>query len=569
MGTDWRRNFVFRIPVRCSEVWSSPAVISALTDILSFLSEDEYRFEFVTHQNAPSLHPYLDLGEPSSEHGFRPDEVVLFSGGLDSFAGSVELLLREGKNVALVSHQSSTMVASRQTMLVDALRQRTRPRQLFHVPVVINKNHERGCEFTQRTRSFLFAALGAVVAALFGRNRILFFENGIVSLNFPTAEHVLGARATRTTHPRVIEGFSRLFSTLLCDTIAVENPFFWKTKSEVVQVIADLGCADLIDETFSCTRVRKATQIGKHCGVCSQCIDRRFGILGAGLEGHEAADRYDTDLFTGARNPGPDLTMAETYVLTANRMAAMSETAFLASYGQTFRVLRHLPGSPDENAKRIYELHKRHAQSVGCAVDTAITVHASALRTQGLPPTCLLSMVVAQSAGEQEYKDPTELELKPSEQAAADHTRYLQRPIVFAIDEERQAARFHGGVVVTGANYRLLKALADQFRSDLEKGVAKQNYAYLNKERLTKVLNITEHSLRQRVSRCRKDITGGFLEKIGCFIADNDVIENQGWRGYRLNPSLLLVTPAQLEPEASAPRPVTVSAELVTTLPTN
>ena len=559
IGADWRRNFAFRIPVRQPDIWSSTPVVEALTDTLGFLSEDEYRFKFVPYSNPPSIQPYLELCEPSSARGFQPDEVVLFSGGLDLFAGAVEQLIGDGRNVALVSHQSSTMVASRQTGLVDALRQRTRTCQLFHVPVVVNKNHERGCEYTQRTRSFLFAALGAVVAALFGRNRILFFENGIVSLNFPTVEHVLGARATRTTHPRVLEGFSRLFSNILNNTIAVENPYFWKTKSEVVRVIADHGCAELIGETFSCTRVRTATRIGKHCGVCSQCVDRRFGILGAGLEEREPPDRYHVDLFTGNRKPGPELTMAETYVLAANKLAGMSEMAFLANYGQTFRVLRHLPGTPDENAKRIYELHKRHADTVCNVVDRAIQGHASGLRQQALPDTCLLSLVISRFSADRAHKDLAELEAKPSEQAAADESRYVKRPIIFTIDDDRQAARFLGGVSITGANYELIKALADQFRSDLAKLNDKQDYEYLKKERLMKTLGIAEHTLRQRVLRCRKALATGFREATGCMLGDDDVIQNQGWRGYRLNPSLYLVAPAQLPPATEPARPVTGS----------
>jgi 7-cyano-7-deazaguanine synthase in queuosine biosynthesis len=566
MGADWRRNFAFRIPVRQPAIWSSAPVVDALTDTLSFLSEDEYRFEFVPYSNPPSIQPYLEFGEPSSARGFRPDEIVLFSGGLDSFAGAVEQLIGEGRSVALVSHQSSTMVASRQTTLVDALRQRTRACQLFHVPVVVNKNHERGCEYTQRSRSFLFAALGAVVAALFGRKRILFFENGIVSLNFPTAEHVLGARATRTTHPRVLEGFSRLFSNILDDTIAVENPYFWKTKSEVVRMIADHGCTELIGETFSCTRVRTATRIGRHCGVCSQCVDRRFGILGAGLEEHEPPDRYHVDLFTGNRKPGPELTMAETYVLSANKLAGMSEMAFLATYGQTFRVLRHLPGTPDENARRIYELHRRHAVTVCSVVDRAIQAHASGLRQQALPDTCLLSLVISRFAADRGHKDLAELEAKPSEQAAADETRYVNRPIIFTIDDERQAARFLGGVSITGANYELIKALADQFRSDLETGVDKLSFEYLKKERLMKMLGVTEHTLRQRVRRCRKALAAGFRGKVGCELDDEDVIQTWDWRGYRLNPSLFLVVPGQLPPETQPARPVTVLPGNVTTL---
>ena len=544
MGADWRRHFTFRIPVRRPDLWTSAPVLAALTETLGFLSEDDYTFDFVRHPALPSLQPYLDFGERSYSCGFRPDEIILFSGGLDSFAGAVEELVGNGKNVALVSHQSSTMVASKQAALVDALRQRTRPGQLFHVPVVVNKNARQGCEYTQRSRSFLFAALGIVVAALFRRKTIRFFENGIVSLNFPTAAHVLGARATRTTHPRVLEGFSRLFSTILEDDIKAENPFFWKTKSEVAQLIAGRGCADLIAETFSCTRVRQATRNGKHCGVCSQCIDRRFAILGAGLGQHEPEGTYEIDLLRDERKPGPDLTMAETYVLAAGKVAKMTEMGFLATYGQAYRVLGNLPGSREENAKRIYELCKRHAETVCKVVDLGIADHASLLRAQHLPSTCLLSLVVSPIAKQPGYLDQAEVEPKPSEQAQADPTRYGKRPIVFAIDDEQRCVRFFGGVCVNGANYDLFRALGGQFHA--ENGPEKEGHEFVRWERLTDALGISEHTLRQRILRSRRSLSRQFREKLGWTLDQNEIIENDRWQGYRLNPRLLLVAPSQL-----------------------
>jgi hypothetical protein len=546
MGADWRRSFLFRIPVRRPDLWTSAPVLEALTDTLGFLSEDDYTFDFVRHPDPPPLQPYLDFGEPSYSSGFRPDEVVLFSGGLDSFAGAVEELIGNGKNVALVSHRSSTMVASKQAALIEALRRRTRGGQLFHVPVVVNKNARQGCEFTQRSRSFLFASLGIVVAALFRRKVVRFFENGIVSLNFPTADHVLGARATRTTHPRVLQGFSRLFSTLLDDDIKVDNPFFWKTKSEVTSVIAERGHTDLIRETFSCTRVRQATRNGKHCGVCSQCIDRRFGILGAGLGEHEPADAYEVDLFRDERKPGPDLTMAETYVLAAGKVAKMTEIGFLSTYGQAYRVLNHLPGSREENAKRIYELCKRHADTVCKVVDAGISNHAPLLRAQQLPSTCLLSLVVSPIAKQPAYADPLERQPKASEQAEIEVSEISRQPLVFAIDEEHRCVRFWDGIAANGADYEFLKVLADQFRHDLENGSDCNDVTYLKKERLMRELDLEEHSFRQRVRRCRVSLEKQFREKLGQPLGESDIIENRRWRGYRLNPSLLLVDPRRL-----------------------
>ena len=102
-------------------------------------------------------------------------------------------------------------------------------------------------------------------------------------------------------------------------------PVAWKTKSEVVQVLADRGCADLISQTLSCTRVRESTKIRHHCGTCSQCVDRRFGILAADLAEYEPIYNYAIDLFIkGQHKPGPALTMVESYVVRAQKLATMS-----------------------------------------------------------------------------------------------------------------------------------------------------------------------------------------------------------------------------------------------------
>src|SRR4029450_13161880 len=59
-------------------------------------------------------------------------------------------------------------------------------------------------EFTQRTRTFLFSAIGCVVAEMMGCARIRFFENGIMSFNLPISPQIVGSRATRSTHPRAL-----------------------------------------------------------------------------------------------------------------------------------------------------------------------------------------------------------------------------------------------------------------------------------------------------------------------------------------------------------------------------
>ena len=66
-----------------------------------------------------------------------------------------------------------------------------------------------------------------MTARLFRLDRITFFENGIVSLNLPPLAPVVGARATRVTHPQVLAGFRRVLSEIVGRSFEVANPYRW------------------------------------------------------------------------------------------------------------------------------------------------------------------------------------------------------------------------------------------------------------------------------------------------------------------------------------------------------
>lgn len=172
-------------------------------------------------------------------------------------------------------------------------------------------------EGSHRARSFLFAALGIANVVAFGLDRLKFYESGFVSLNLPPVGNVLGTRATRTTHPQTLERFSGFFSLLLRKGFRVENPYFWRTKKDVVEKIDRLGFSDLIAQTRSCADVHNLTTMYSHCGCCSQCVDRRFAILGAGLEQFDPAEAYRVDLMTGERKRVIDKEVALSYVRAA------------------------------------------------------------------------------------------------------------------------------------------------------------------------------------------------------------------------------------------------------------
>jgi hypothetical protein len=393
-GHGWHRNLRFQIPVRVPGLWQAEPLLSELTNTLSFLSDDNYTLEFSEYPAParPSGPTYFEFASAIAM-GAEPVSVIPFSGGLDSLAGAVEEAVGNAHSVALVSHRSVSKIDSRQQSLVREIRSLTKA-AVHHVPVWVNKDATESHDFTQRSRSFLFACLAAVVARLFGLDGIRFYENGIVSVNLPISAQVIGGRATRTTHPTVLNGFARIFSHVFGRTFTVVNPFMWKTKSEVVSLLAQHKAEHLISQTVSCTHTWHTTKVVTHCGCCSQCIDRRFAVLGAELDAKDPEEIYEVPLWTGARKDGVDRTMAESYVRAAVEIKNMpTDSEFFIRYPVVNSLTREFPVSAEETAQRILDLHQRHAAKVCSLTAAAIQKHAQDMLRGTIPPSSLLRIV--------------------------------------------------------------------------------------------------------------------------------------------------------------------------------
>jgi len=387
-GQDWRRTFHFYIPVRNLELWQSAAA-AELVATLSFLSEDEYHFHFEQLMTEPPLQGYFNFTDIPG----KIDEVITFSGGLDSLAGAVQEAVVEQRRVLLVSHRSTQKLSKRHDDLLCLLKSHAGAAVPMQIPVRINKGQQLTKEYTQRSRSFLYAALGATVARMVELDRFRFYENGVVSLNLPASSQVIGARASRTTHPRVIKSLSRLLSCLTEKPFAVESRFQWTTKTEVVELIAQAGCADLIPFSNSCAHTWLITNEHPHCGHCSQCIDRRFAILAANQKDFDPAEGYGVDLLVGARDEQLHQTMLTTYVEMANRIEHMDAMQFFSAFGEASRALPFIDGNPEAVAAKIFDLYSRHARQVTKVVDEALAHYSPAIRRRELPGSCLVRLV--------------------------------------------------------------------------------------------------------------------------------------------------------------------------------
>jgi hypothetical protein len=459
----WRRRFTFHVPVRELDLWRSREVSRALTSVLSFLSEDEYHFEFTATANRGPLVQTFEIPVTVFDDA---EEVVMFSGGLDSLAGAVKEVITDRRRVLLVNHRSNPKPGPRLNDLWTLFDRRAADRRPLCVRVRINKAKELSVETTQRTRSFLYAAIGATFARMMRRERIRFYENGVVSLNLPIGRQVIGAKATRTTHPRVLAGFTDLFTLLAGRPLAVENPFLGLTKTDVVKSILDAGCGELIRHSVSCAETRGRTNQHPHCGDCSQCIDRRFAVLAAGAEQYDPAGGYEIDLLTGPRKGGPSRTLLASYLDVATRVGGMTADQFAARFGEVGRVLGYMTGSPSEALKVVYDLYRRHAGQVNGVVDRVLSDAATSglFRDGSLPPGCLVRLM----SDTQPPVEPTPVPQDPGN--------------VFQLRGQAYRVRFQGGeenILLPSKGAEYLRVLLSRSRSvasaaDLAVQVAKR-----------------------------------------------------------------------------------------------
>ena len=489
MGRDWRRRFRLFIAVREPERWNDLHLRAPLEELIGFVSEDHYRIEFVKSYDPPDFPVRLPL-QSGDVPPPRHDQILLFSGGLDSLAGAVRELSQTCDRVVLVSHRSSDWVFSRQKELAQALSFRF-PGQVQHVPVEVTMtNAQCDVEHTQRTRSFLFFAIGCVMAEMLGSDRIRFFENGIISFNLPIAPQIVGSRATRSTHPLALSQMTAFAKHALGHHFEVSNPFIWLTKAEVISLIGVHGQANLIARSISCTHIRKAGP-RPHCGDCTQCLQRRFGILAAGLADKDPAEGYQMELLTQERDAR---SMALNVVSSALEYPRLSLAGFMNRYaGEVLRAARAFSGDTvDGIVQKTYELHRRYGSEVGSVIDEAIRENAPAIRERTLATGCLLRAVVAD---DRVTIDRTPLEIPdPGPRFESDFRDFHRTDhIHVTLDEGRKQVVIDGlGDVGTTGHFHLLSILAARHRADRNAELRPGNYAFTPVEKLMDGLGVRQ-----------------------------------------------------------------------------
>lgn len=395
-GDSWYRDLTLCVPVSDPDFWNDPGVLGQLKAVLNFASGDSWDFHFT--KGRPEDHQ-LPIEFDPQEALQNPDSLFLFSGGMDSLCAVVEARLA-GKKPLLVGHSPAFHIRDRQRRLANSLKNAIGGS--WHFPLInvaVHKTRYEARETTQRTRGFLFAAMGLLFADRLGIERVAIADNGVVSLNLPINHQLVDTKASRSTHPRFLRLFNNLADSVLTNGSQVFNPLWDRTRAETLESLKRANATALLEETNSCSHTRFLTQFEPHCGICSQCIDRRFATLIAGLEEYDPSGRYKVDIFRHDLPEGKDRTMAASYYRFATTVASLTEEGLFERFPQLYECVD--PGDRDApaTAQALVDLLHRHGSAVTAAMQEQIHQAESELARQTLPPYSLVRMAAGPTGG--------------------------------------------------------------------------------------------------------------------------------------------------------------------------
>lgn len=316
---NWTREICMSIPVLEIEKWNS--IKSGIENILGFLSGDLWEINFrktdLRFRNIKSKKKYDIVGQDF-------DAVSLFSGGLDSYSGAINLLEQE-KHVCFVGCREYNALGNRIYELYRILKE-SYPDQnidmiIFNADPRTPRNIDEDLkgkyiENTSRSRSFLFLAIALAVASQIGKNVPVYIpENGFIGLNIPLTPSRRGSCSTRTTHVYFINELNNILEMLEIPH-KVKNFFAYKTKGEIVQDVKTTKSFKMgAGKTISCSHPMRADKGIKgrprNCGYCYPCLIRRASLNGVDvneeyLEKFKEEYKIGMDFVKNERFSNPD-----------------------------------------------------------------------------------------------------------------------------------------------------------------------------------------------------------------------------------------------------------------------
>jgi 7-cyano-7-deazaguanine synthase in queuosine biosynthesis len=276
--TDFTREINLTVHVSDPPLWSGAAG-DVLVDLLKWISGDVWTFRPVVSKVTKPDPATLPVVPPR-------DEVMLLSGGLDSFCGAVDRLSTVASRLHIGHRDAATSVRHAQIETHKWLGDQSSDFSWLSHDL---RETARKKENTTRTRSLLFMAMAIAAATGCGASTVIVPENGFTSMNVPLLPSRGGALSTKSTHPFTFHLVNQLMAHIGI-TVEVVNPYIHLTKGEFLkQAAANApdGFIDATQHTLSCAKLDagrfKGGQPNLNCGLCYACRVRRGAFIAANI----------------------------------------------------------------------------------------------------------------------------------------------------------------------------------------------------------------------------------------------------------------------------------------------
>ncbi|MGG4342378.1 7-cyano-7-deazaguanine synthase [Paenibacillus lautus] len=265
------------IPVFNIALLGKQEIIELLQKMAKWVSEDNFNINF---------HPITLNRELNYINSLvsSTNDVTLFSGGLDSFAGAF--------------HNYKNGIKSDYLGFINKGEEKTKQlemskfyKEIFDASteiVLVEKPIRKKVTYIQSTRSLLYLALAVSKAYFNSAQNVYIYENGILSLN----PEIKNRYTTKTTHPKTIFMYEHLLR-LLGISIKINHPFLFKTKGQIINDM-DVKFKVAIKQTFTCGQGRSHPERSHNgqCGICIPCLLRKISLAAYNNEKYDVQYEY-------------------------------------------------------------------------------------------------------------------------------------------------------------------------------------------------------------------------------------------------------------------------------------
>ncbi|EIU6847392.1 hypothetical protein ACAF61_004101 [Vibrio parahaemolyticus] len=316
----WSRQMHLHIPVKDKSKWSLLA--DRLRAILNYLTGDQWQFTFFESALAIPKPKSSSKAEEKRDTLKGLNCVCLFSGGLDSAVGAIDILNGDSDYKPLLVSHAYRGDGVKQENIKSLLKSRFGELS-YSISPSLKEDLKGKTDTSMRGRSFNFLAMAVLgIVALRNANAdpqistIIVPENGYISINPPLTRRRIGSHSTRTTHPYFL---SRLESFLNDAGYNVKfiNPYQFKTKGEMLAECKDqVAIAKAVPLSVSCSHWHR-----EHiqCGRCVPCLIRRASVHYANLTEDADYDSKNLKVVRKEREKRDDLQAVQTAIIRLNR----------------------------------------------------------------------------------------------------------------------------------------------------------------------------------------------------------------------------------------------------------